>query len=144
MSAFIEEHRGRFGVEPICRILDVSASAYYHRATGERSARQIEDERLLERIRELHEANYLCLLYTSFELQTDSYCHCFPLVVVSQACTFARRRQHAPAGRSWRSLIARWGRQGEKLCAVDVRAICELTRCRARAAGRRASGAAPA
>ena len=51
MSAFIEEHRGRFGVEPICRILDVSASAYYHRATGERSARQIEDERLLERIR---------------------------------------------------------------------------------------------
>lgn len=59
MSAFIEEHRGRFGVEPICRILDVSASAYYHRATGERSARQIEDERLLERIRELHEANYL-------------------------------------------------------------------------------------
>jgi putative transposase len=59
VSAFIEEHRGRFGVEPICRILDVSASAYYHRATGERSARQIEDERLLERIRELHEANYL-------------------------------------------------------------------------------------
>jgi len=36
----------------------VSASAYYHRATGQRSARAIEDERLLERIRELHAANY--------------------------------------------------------------------------------------
>jgi putative transposase len=59
VSAFIEEHRGRFGVEPICRILDVSASAYYKRATGERSERQVDDERLLERIRELHEANYL-------------------------------------------------------------------------------------
>ncbi len=48
MTAFIDEHRGRFGVEPICRVLDVSASAYYHRATGARSARAIEDERLLE------------------------------------------------------------------------------------------------
>ena len=36
----------------------MSASAYYQRATGQRSARAIEDERLLERIRELHAANY--------------------------------------------------------------------------------------
>ncbi len=42
---FIDEQRGRFGVEPICRSLGVSASAYYERATGERSARQLEDER---------------------------------------------------------------------------------------------------
>ena len=58
MTAFIEEHRGRFGVEPICRTLDVSASAYYQRATGRRSERSLEDERLLDRIRELHAANY--------------------------------------------------------------------------------------
>ena len=58
MSAFIEESRARFGVEPICRALDVSASAYYKRATGWRSERQVDDERLLERIRELHAANY--------------------------------------------------------------------------------------
>jgi putative transposase len=58
VTAFIDEHRGRFGVEPICRVLGVSASAYYQRATGQRSARQIEDERLLGRIRELHAANY--------------------------------------------------------------------------------------
>jgi putative transposase len=38
--------------------LDVSASAYYKRATGWRSERQVDDERLLERIRELHAANY--------------------------------------------------------------------------------------
>jgi putative transposase len=59
VSAFIEEIRARFGVEPICSTLDVSASAYYKRATGERSRRSREDERLLERIRELHQANYL-------------------------------------------------------------------------------------
>jgi putative transposase len=58
VTAFIDEHRGRFGVEPICRVLDVSASAYYHRRHGRRSKRQVEDERLLERIRELHAANY--------------------------------------------------------------------------------------
>jgi putative transposase len=58
VSRFIDEHRGRFGVEPICRILGVSASGYYQRATGRRSIRQLEDERLLARIREVHAANY--------------------------------------------------------------------------------------
>jgi putative transposase len=63
VSRYVEEHRGRFGVEPICRVLGVSASAYYQRATGQRSARQIEDERLLARIREVHEANYCAYGY---------------------------------------------------------------------------------
>lgn len=58
MSSFIEERRQRFGVEPICSTLGVSASAYYERASGRRSARRIEDERLLTVIAELHEANY--------------------------------------------------------------------------------------
>jgi putative transposase len=58
VSAFIDEYRGRFGVEPICRTLGVSASAYYQRATGERSPRAVEDKRLLGRIRDLHAANY--------------------------------------------------------------------------------------
>jgi transposase InsO family protein len=58
VSRFIDEHRGRFGVEPICRTVDVSASAYYQRATGEHSVRQVEDERLLERIERVHAANY--------------------------------------------------------------------------------------
>jgi putative transposase len=58
VSAFIDQHRDRFGVEPICRTLGVSASAYYHRAIGERCAREIDDERVLQRIRETHQANY--------------------------------------------------------------------------------------
>ena len=58
MSAFIDEHRERFGVEPICEVLDVSASAYYQRRSGERSARSVEDERLTGRIREAHEQNF--------------------------------------------------------------------------------------
>jgi putative transposase len=58
VSAFIDRERGRFGVEPICWALGVSASAYYQRATGQRSARAVEDERLLALIRETHERNY--------------------------------------------------------------------------------------
>ena len=63
MSRYIDEHRGRFGVEPICRVLDVSASAYYHRRTGERSERVVEDERLLARIADVHAANYYAYGY---------------------------------------------------------------------------------
>jgi putative transposase len=58
VSAFIDEHRARFGVEPICRTLDVSASAYYQRATGAKSARRVQDERLLEVIERVHARNY--------------------------------------------------------------------------------------
>jgi putative transposase len=58
VSVFIDEHRERFGVEPICSTLGVSVSAYYQRATGQRSARAIEDERLLAVIRDIHERNY--------------------------------------------------------------------------------------
>jgi putative transposase len=63
VSRFIDEHRGRFGVEPICGVLGVSASAYYQRAGGQRSPRAIEDERLLGRIREVHAANYYAYGY---------------------------------------------------------------------------------
>ena len=58
MSAFIDQRRASFGVELICATLDVSASAYYQRATGERSARAVEDERLLAVIRAVHKTNY--------------------------------------------------------------------------------------
>ena len=63
MSAFIDQHRARFGVEPICKTLDVSASAYYQRATGVRSERSVEDERLIARIREVHFENFECYGY---------------------------------------------------------------------------------
>ena len=62
MSRYIDEHRGRFGVEPICRTLGVSAPAYYQRRrAGAPGA--VEDERLLHRIRELHAANYYAYGY---------------------------------------------------------------------------------
>ncbi len=58
MSAFIDRYRDRSGVELICRTLGVSASAYYQRASGERSARQLEDPRLTAKIRKIFAENY--------------------------------------------------------------------------------------
>jgi hypothetical protein len=63
VSRYVDEHRGRFGVEPICRTLGVSVSAYYQRRGGQRSARAVKDEPLLARIRELHAANYYAYGY---------------------------------------------------------------------------------
>jgi putative transposase len=63
VSRYVDEHRGRFGVEPICGTLGVSVSAYDQRRSGQRSARAVEDERLLGRIRELHAANYYAYGY---------------------------------------------------------------------------------
>jgi putative transposase len=58
VSRCIDWHRGRFEVEPLCGALGVSASAYDQRRSGERSARAVEDERLLEVIRVAHQRNY--------------------------------------------------------------------------------------
>ncbi len=68
---FVDGHRARFGVEAICRVLGVSASAYYHRKTGARSARVIEDERLLELIEATHAANYCAYGYRKLWLALD-------------------------------------------------------------------------
>jgi putative transposase len=63
VSRFIDEHRGRFGVEPTCRVLGVSASAYYQRASAQRSRRAVQDESLLGHIERVHAANYCCYGY---------------------------------------------------------------------------------
>jgi len=31
VTAFIEEHRGTYGVEPMCKILQIAPSTYYDR-----------------------------------------------------------------------------------------------------------------
>jgi putative transposase len=36
IRAFVEEHRGRFGVEPICKVLQVAPSPYRHHAARQR------------------------------------------------------------------------------------------------------------
>ncbi len=55
----IDEHRGEFGVEPICRMLGIAPSTYYAVKAREAtpSERAVRDEELAARIREVHEKN---------------------------------------------------------------------------------------
>jgi transposase InsO family protein len=46
----VEEHRDRFGVEPICRVLEVPVSSYYARRSRPPSAREFSDLELLGEI----------------------------------------------------------------------------------------------
>lgn len=57
MSAFIDANRDRFGVEPACRALGVSVSAYYQRLKGP-SPRQLADRALLGEIERIEAGNY--------------------------------------------------------------------------------------
>jgi putative transposase len=57
VSAFIDEHRERLGVEPVCRELEVSASAYRARRTRPPSSRSLRDAWLLEQVRRVHEGS---------------------------------------------------------------------------------------
>jgi putative transposase len=56
--SFIDEHRSRFGVEPICRTLGWCVSSYYARKKRPPSARQQVDETLMPIIRKVHADNY--------------------------------------------------------------------------------------
>lgn len=58
MTRFIEERRGRFCVELVCRTLGASPSTYYAARSRPPSARAIDDARLTEEITRVHEDNY--------------------------------------------------------------------------------------
>ena len=62
MKAFIDEHRERFGVEPICQQLQVAPSAYWRHAARQRNpelrcARALRDEMLVSEIERVWQVN---------------------------------------------------------------------------------------
>jgi putative transposase len=60
MSVFIDEHKADFGVEPICRALQIAPSTYYAVKSRQRdpSARTLRDAALLAEIRRVHEQSH--------------------------------------------------------------------------------------
>jgi putative transposase len=55
---FIDEHKGRFGVEPICEQLQIAPSTYYAHRSRPPSARSISDAATTEVIERVHTENY--------------------------------------------------------------------------------------
>ena len=54
----MDAHRDRFGVEPICRVLQVAPSTYYAAKRRQPCRRQLRDEELKTEIGRVHDENY--------------------------------------------------------------------------------------
>ena len=62
MRAFVDEHRENFGVEPICKVLQIAPSGYRKHAARRRDPsrrcwRALRDEALMPRIEQVWQAN---------------------------------------------------------------------------------------
>lgn len=55
---FINAERHRFGVEPICRVLEIAPSSYYAAVSRPASARQVRDQELKQEIERVHRENF--------------------------------------------------------------------------------------
>jgi transposase InsO family protein len=63
MIAFVDDHRGTYGVEPICRVLPIAPSTYHVHAAqradpAKASPRARRDVTLMAQIRRVHEENF--------------------------------------------------------------------------------------
>ena len=58
MIQFIDQHRTRFGVEPICKELPIAPATYYAAKSRPPSARTVSDAVMGEKIRRVHASNY--------------------------------------------------------------------------------------
>ncbi len=58
MTAFIDEHKEKFGVEPMCAVLPIALSTYYAAISRPPSARNLRDEALKPEITRVYQANY--------------------------------------------------------------------------------------
>ncbi len=58
MIAYIDAHRERFGVEPICRVLQFAPSTYWSAKRRPASARSLRDEELKVEIARVHNENF--------------------------------------------------------------------------------------
>jgi putative transposase len=58
MIAFIAEHKDRFGVEPICRVLPIAPSTYHAAHHRPSSARAVRDGELKTAIARVHAEHF--------------------------------------------------------------------------------------
>jgi putative transposase len=58
MTRYIDANRDRYGVEPICRVLQVAPSTYYEAKTRAPSARSLRDDELQAEIGRVHRENF--------------------------------------------------------------------------------------
>ena len=57
MITYIDDHRASYGVEPICRLLEIAPSSYYAAKRRPPSAREIADGVLTAEVARVHANN---------------------------------------------------------------------------------------
>jgi putative transposase len=58
MTRYIDAHKAQYGVEPICRVLEIAPSTYYAAANRPPCTRQVRDEALKPEIARVHDDNF--------------------------------------------------------------------------------------
>jgi putative transposase len=58
MTRYIDAHKAQYGVEPICRVLEIAPSTYYAAANRRPCTRQVRDQALQPEIARVHEDNF--------------------------------------------------------------------------------------
>jgi putative transposase len=58
MIAYIDDHKDRYGVEPICQLLPIAPSTYYQRTKRPPSARAVRDTELKVEIARVHAEHF--------------------------------------------------------------------------------------
>ena len=58
MIRYIDLHREKFGVEPICQVLETAPSTYYEARSRSASARRLRDAELKVEIERVHKENF--------------------------------------------------------------------------------------
>jgi len=58
MNCYIDQHRGEFGVEPICQVLEIAPSTYYEARSRPASARRLRDAQLKVEIERVRKQNF--------------------------------------------------------------------------------------
>lgn len=79
---FIDAHKDQFGVEPICKDLQVAPSTYYAARTRPPSARAISDAARLEVIRDVHADNFGVYGVTKMHAELNRLGHTIPRCTV--------------------------------------------------------------
>ena len=58
MTRYIAAHKEQYGVEPICRALEIAPSTYYAAVSRAPSARQRQDQALMPEVQRVHQQNF--------------------------------------------------------------------------------------
>lgn len=104
MTRFIETNRSRFGVEPICRVLQVAPSTYYAARRRPPSARQLRDEALTPELVRVHAEHFGVYGARKVWRQLQREGHAVARCTVERLMR-RLRLQGAVRGKRWRTTI---------------------------------------